>query len=56
MGLRPLEIFYFFSAGIDVRRQILTSNIRPRTKRVDQAARKLIFETCMLYNADEMLV
>ena len=35
MGLLPLLIYYSFSAGIDIRRQNLTSNVNPRTERVD---------------------
>ena len=35
MGLRPLEIFYSFSAGIDFRRQILTYKDDPSTVRVN---------------------
>ena len=35
MGLLPLLIYHSFSAGIDIRRQNLTSNVNPRTERVD---------------------
>ena len=31
MGLRPLEILYSYSAGIDIRRQNLTSTDRRRS-------------------------
>ena len=34
MGLRPLEIFFSCSAGINFRRQILTTKVDPRTVRV----------------------
>ena len=34
MCIRPLYIFHSFSAGIDFRRQILTSKVDPRTERV----------------------
>ena len=39
-GLRPMQIFYAFGAGIDFRyqnrRQILTSKVGPRSERVNQ--------------------
>ena len=44
MGLRPLEIFYSFRAGIDFRRQILTSKVGPRFERA-----KLLFQTSLGY-------
>ena len=34
MGLRPVEIFYSFSAGVEFRRQNLTSKFGSRTERV----------------------
>ena len=35
IGLQPLIIFYSFCAGIDFRRQNLTSKVVPRTERVN---------------------
>ena len=41
MGLRPLEIIYFFSAGIDFRRPTLTSKVGPSTESVKVLTRQL---------------
>ena len=45
IGLRPLEIFLISSAGIDFsrqcRRQILTTEVYPRTVRVNPLTAKL---------------
>ena len=35
IGLRSLEIFYSYSAGIHFRRQVLTFKVDPRTVRVN---------------------
>ena len=44
MGLRPLEIFYSFSAGIDFRRQILTFKVDSRAERVKATlSQRLVF-------------
>ena len=44
MGLRPLCIFNSLSAGIDYRRQTLTSIVDPRTERVKTALdQRLVF-------------
>ena len=44
MGLRSLEIFYFYSAGTDFRRQILTTKVDPRTVSVNSTKESIILE------------
>ena len=50
MGLRPSEIFYSFSAGIDFRRQnlVLTSKVDSRAVRVDTMQRLELDKICYL--------
>ena len=49
MGLWPLEISYSFSAGIDFRRQNLTSKVGPRAERVNISISILISIVSEMY-------